>query len=112
MLIFQKIIITDHFPLYISVKKISNGEKIYRNWLIYSKSINSVFCFCCKIFGNIRSAFSDDGCSDWQHLSPNLERHEKSKKHFKCFKSWLDLNKSLKYERTVDAMNERLINLE
>lgn len=45
-------------------------------------------------------------------MSLNLERHEKSKEHLKCFKSWLDLNKSLKYERTVDAMNERLINFE
>lgn len=98
--------------LYFS-KKISNGEKIYRNWLVYSKSINSVFCFCCKIFCNITSsAFSNDGYSEWQHLSRNLERHEKSKEHFRCFKSWMDLKKSLKYERTVDAINETLINLE
>lgn len=32
-----------------------NNEKIKRDWLVYSVSKNSVFCFCCRIF-NLNTA--------------------------------------------------------
>lgn len=101
-------------PIYY-YKTLSNTEKVHKNWLVYSITNDSVYCFCCVIFnrGNVISSFSsDNGFRDWQHLSRSLQAHEKSKTHFKSFKSWVDLNKNLKHEKTVDAANENLLKLE
>lgn len=29
-----------------------NGEKIARNWLMYSKSHDRNYCFCCELFSS------------------------------------------------------------
>ena len=94
-------------------KKLSNNEKVPRTWLVYSKSNNSVFCFCCKLFKVSDNVFNDDkGYTDWRHLSQNLDRHEKSKGHFESVKKWIELKKSIEKGRTVDSDNQNLIQLE
>lgn len=94
-------------------KKLSNNEKVPRTWLVYSKSNNSVFCFCCKLFKEYDNIFNDDkGYTDWRHLSQNLDRHEKSKGHFENVKKWVEIKKSLEKGRTVDSVNQNLIQLE
>lgn len=94
-------------------KKLSNNENVPRTWLVYSKSNNSVFCFCCKLFKVSDNVFNDDkGYTDWRHLSQNLDRHEKSKGHFESVKKWVELKKSIEKCRTVDSVNQNLIQLE
>lgn len=73
-------------------RNLANGEKIKREWLVYSTSKDSVYCFCCKIFGKSVSSLSAlNGFSDWQHLSLTLKRHETSAYHSENVKSWVQL---------------------
>lgn len=77
-------------------RQLPNGEKVKRDWLVYSVSQNSVYCFCCKIFGKNPTNLSNrEGFSDWQHLSFTLSRHEKSIAHNENVKAWLNLGNML-----------------
>ena len=46
--------------------KMKNGEKIRRSWLVYSKSSDSVFCFCCTLFGKRTSSLTNRGFRMWE----------------------------------------------
>ncbi|XP_025200207.1 zinc finger MYM-type protein 1-like [Melanaphis sacchari] len=57
-----------------------NGEKVKRNYLVYSESTGSVFCAPCKLFGST-SVFSTVGFSDWKHAEKRITSHENSQTH-------------------------------
>ena len=58
-----------------------NGEKVVRNWLIYSPSTGCVFCFVCKLFSTISTSTSSSlattGFDSWDHIG-RLNDHERS----------------------------------
>lgn len=98
---------------------LSNGEKVQRDWLLYSIKKNVVFCFCCKIFSDTNNPLTkniklsnQDGFNDWHHLSEHLKIHEKSKSHFQNLRSWSDLLERLKTNRTVDSEMQNLLKCE
>lgn len=94
-------------------RNLPNGENIKREWLVYSSSKDSVYCFCCKILGKSTSTLSTmNGFSDWQHLSLTLKRHETSAYHSENMKSWVQLNNMLKNKTTVNEMQLRLLESE
>ncbi|KAL3277355.1 hypothetical protein HHI36_012705 [Cryptolaemus montrouzieri] len=94
-------------------RNLPNGEKINREWLVYSTSKDSVYCFCCKIFSKTVSSLSaPSGFSDWQHLSSTLKRHETSISHSENLKCWVQLNHMLKNKTTVNQMQLRLLESE
>lgn len=91
-----------------------NGEIVCRNWLLYSKHKDKVFCYYCFMFPNqsSRSALSNEGICDWKHLGTRLKDHETSIFHGKAQMQVLELQKRLKYEKTIDQVQQRQINAE
>ncbi|XP_061993554.1 uncharacterized protein LOC133711445 [Rosa rugosa] len=93
---------SEHFFRYLP-----NGEKQDRNWLVYSESLDRIFCFCCKLFkkdeqkinlGNIASV----GYNDWKNLGRRLKGHETSNVHAYCMSRWIELKKRLQKNQTID----------
>ncbi|XP_062924647.1 zinc finger MYM-type protein 1-like [Mobula hypostoma] len=53
-----------------------------RNWLCYSESKGSLFCFPRKVMtSGCSSKFSEEGFNDWKNASNLLSRHEESSSH-------------------------------
>jgi len=50
---FLKDIHSRHFSSSNYIQTLPNGEKYERRWLIYSRDLDRVFCFCCKLFNII-----------------------------------------------------------
>ena len=54
---------------------------------MYSKELDKVFCFCCKLF-SLKSSTTqlvNEGCGDWKNLSAKLKSHETSDEQLKIW---------------------------
>lgn len=101
-----------HFSNEFYQRKLPNGETANRQWLVYSKSKDAVFCFCCKLFANSKNRFISDGNNDWSHMARDLQEHESSSKHLDALKMCIELEMRLKKCATIDKKTEELINTE
>jgi len=95
-------------------RNLSNGERVRRQWLMYSELKNSVFCFPCLLFSNDNRTcpFLNNGFDDWQHLNPYIPDHKKSKSHLNNFISWKELEKRIHMGVTIDCEFEKSIEKE
>ena len=92
------------FSTYYYDQKLRNGEFVDRKWLVYSKELNKVFCFCCKVIKTARSKsnLASVGVDDWVHLGEKLKQHEDSLEHLTNLKAWAELQVRLKTNQTID----------
>ncbi|KAJ0727238.1 hypothetical protein HanPI659440_Chr12g0479501 [Helianthus annuus] len=64
-----------HFSNTMYTRILSNRETCDREWLVYSKKLDKLFCFCCKVFrtGHPKGGLDDEGYKDWRHASGRLK---------------------------------------
>lgn len=60
-----------------------NGTKVERDWLVFSTSTQSIFCFACRLFGDHSQehSFAAIGFKDWKNSGRAIKLHEHSKNH-------------------------------
>ena len=95
-------------------RRMSNGEKQDRRWLVYSKSKDKIFCFCCKLFTHetFPPLLITNGYDDWRNASHRLKNHETTYNHIVCMSRWIELEMRLKKSETIDKHLEEAINKE
>src|SRR6266540_4646355 len=83
-----------------------NGEHCDRDWLVYSKKLDRVFCFGCKLFtkGYRKGQLANEGYNDWIHLGSRLKEHETSADHVLNMTTWYELRNRLQKNQTFDKI--------
>jgi hypothetical protein len=95
-------------------RNLSNGEHCDRDWLVYSKELNRVFCFSCKLFtkGHRKGQLANEGYNDWIHLGTRLKEHETSPDHVLNMTTWYELRSRLQNDQAIDKTAQRQLEKE
>ncbi|KAM3753048.1 hypothetical protein ACB098_03G064500, partial [Castanea mollissima] len=93
-----------HFSTTHYIRKLPNGEKHDRKWLVYSKDLDKVFCFCCKLFNSKSNTnqLANGGTKDWKNISSILKYHETTNEHITNMNTWIDFELRLLKNKTID----------
>lgn len=67
-------------------RTMNNGETVNREWLIYSLSMGTTYCYVCKLFCATPVSTDKDnafvkGYYDWRNADARIRSHETSKDH-------------------------------
>ena len=91
-------------------KRLENGEKLLRHWLVYSHSLDSIHFFCCRLFGSDISLFGRrEGFKNWRKLNLRVSRHEQSHSHEEASMKWKEMCMRLERGATmITISNGRL----
>ncbi|GKF87858.1 zinc finger MYM-type protein 1-like protein, partial [Tanacetum coccineum] len=87
-------------------RTLPNNEKCDREWLVYSKELDKVYCFCCKLLrkGLPKGQLAGEGFADWAHIGVRLKEHEVGLEHVTNMASWFDMRRRLKRNETIDKV--------
>lgn len=63
-------------------RRLVNGEKQLRDWLVFSQKNQSLYCFPCFFFGNTKSNLGQKtGFNSWKNQHQCMKEHEQSTDH-------------------------------
>lgn len=104
------------FPLSLLSTILPNGEKIQRDWLVWSQTKSAFYCLPCRLFSkntlNRSKMCSPEGYSKaqfWKKLYLKFPSHEGSHDHIQCYVKWCDLEVRIEKDSTVDMLlNEEI----
>ncbi|XP_058775971.1 uncharacterized protein LOC131650271 [Vicia villosa] len=102
------------FTANLYTRALANGEKCDRDWLVYSKELDRVFCFCCKVLKNGigRGQLANEGYNDWSHVGARIKEHELGMEHVKNMTTWYEYRQRLQKFQTIDKTTQRIIEKE
>ncbi|KAI4969018.1 hypothetical protein ZWY2020_046348 [Hordeum vulgare] len=102
------------FSALLYTRILSNGEHCDRDWLVYSKELDRVFCFGCKLFakGHQKGNLANEGYNDWTHLGTRLKEHETGADHVLNMTTWYELRSRLQTHQTIDKATQRQLESE
>jgi len=68
-----------YLPRQVFTRKLHNGERKSRDWVLYSCSENSLYCYYCLLFARNKTAFSHQGKEfiNWKKRLDYVKNHEK-----------------------------------
>ena len=100
------------FPLSVLRAKLQNGETTPRDWLVWSKFKQSLYCFPCRLFSKLpqasrsklASAHGHSVNDRWKKLHDKIPEHERSNSHKQCYMQWRQLQRSLTEGSTIEAL--------
>ena len=100
------------FPLSVLRAKLQNGGTAPRDWLVWSKFKQSLFCFPCRLFSKLprasrsklASALGRSVNDRWKKLHDKIPEHKRSSSHKQCYMQWRQLQRSLTEGSTIEAL--------
>ena len=103
--------LNEPLPVSLLSKKLPNGEKVERDWLVWSRSKNALFCLPCRLFStntlNRSNLCSPSGYSTnlvWKKLYERLPSHENNKDHVQCYVKWRGLEMRIRKDSSIDKL--------
>lgn len=102
------------FSAALYTRTLSNMEKCDREWLVYSREVDKLFCFCCKVFRNgvPKGGLDGEGYHDWHHANTRVKEHEVSLDHLTNMYKWFDMRKRLELNETIDKVQYEQLKIE
>ena len=100
------------FPLSVLRAKLQNGETTPRDWLVWSKFKQSLYCFPCRLFSKLPQASRSKLASvhghsvndKWKKLHDKIPEHDRISSHKQCYMQWRQLQRSLSEGSTIKAL--------
>lgn len=90
-------------------RELNNGEKVKREWLIFSKSTGKVYCYLCKLFAkNLDSNQFQAGFDGWHNMKYRVQSHEKSREHFDALQNMIGSRKNKKIDSELLKLQKQI----
>ena len=91
------------FPTSLLSITLANGEKVPRDWLVWSRSQQALYCLPCRLFSkasmstrsNFAKTYGYDKAKKWKKLFDKIPEHQNSCQHKVCYLEWRAVEKRI-----------------